>query len=113
MQRVPRKEAGEQFTYTKLYDLVAAQVGTVNAIVYGVVHRHCQMRDGVCRASMRRLAALVNLDPATVLRHLHELVEAGYLEDLTPDRRNKPHIYRDTFLGSAQRGSARYPRPEE
>ncbi len=107
-RRLPRREGdrNEQFTFTPILDIVAAQLGLVTAAVYGVVHRHCQMRDGICRASIRRMAQLVGVDRATILRHLRKLVEAGYLEDLTPDQRNKPHIYRDVYLGTSRESSA-------
>ncbi len=95
----------ERFTFTPLYDFVAAPYGLVTAAVYGVVHRHCAMRDGVCHASIRRMAELVGLDRATILRHLRRLVQEGYLEDLTPDQRNKPHIYRDIYLGRQHEAS--------
>jgi DNA-binding MarR family transcriptional regulator len=99
MSRSPRKNRdGGDLTFSPIFDLVAAQYGLVTAAVYGVVHRHCQLRDGVCRASIRRLAQLIGVDRATVLRHLHKLVEEGFLEDLTPDQNNKPHIYRDVYI---------------
>ncbi len=84
---------GEEFTFSPLFDHIAGPYGTITAAVYGVVYRHCQMRDGVCRASTRRMAQLVGMDEVTVLRHIHKLVDDGYLLDLTPERRNRPHIY--------------------
>ncbi len=104
---------GEEFTFSPLFDLIAAQYGLVTAAVYGVVHRHCRMRDGVCRASIRRMAQLIGLDATTVMRHLHKLVTDGYLEDLTPDQRNKPHIYRDTYLVPSRAALPRDPHMEE
>ncbi len=105
MSRSSRKVGdGEDSTFSPLFDRVAAQYGVITAAVYGVVHRHCQMRDGVCRASTRRMASLLGMDEVTVQRHLHLLVREGYLEDLTPDRRNRPHVY--------QLVRRAYPRPE-
>jgi hypothetical protein len=49
------------------------------------------------------MAQLAGMDEVTVLRHLHPLVADGYLLDLTPDLRNRPHIY--------QLVRAAYPRP--
>jgi hypothetical protein len=51
------------------------------------------MRDGVCRASVATLAARLNMNPSTIKRHLGTLIDSGYLQDLTPGRRNRPHIY--------------------
>ncbi len=79
MSRSPRKqgEANEQFTFTPILDIIAAQFGLVTAAVYGVVHRHCQMRDGICRASTRRMAQLLGTTHITVQRHVRILVENG------------------------------------
>jgi len=51
------------------------------------------MRDGVCRASVATLAARLNMDTSTIRRHLKTLTDSGYLQDLTPGLRNRPHIY--------------------
>ncbi len=105
MSRPSRKDGdGEDSTFSPLFDRIAAQYGTMTAAVYGVVYRHCRMRDGVCRASTRRMAQLTGMDEVTVLRHIHKLVEDGYLVDLTPGRRNRPHIFQ--LVRSA------YPRPD-
>ena len=100
MSRSPRKpgDSTDQFTFTPILDIIAAQFGLVTAAVYGVVHRHCLMRDGICRASTRRMARLLGTTHITVQRHIRILVENGYLEDLTPDRGKQPHIFRDLFL---------------
>ena len=66
------------------------------AIVYGVVWRYCQMEDRVCRASLETIASRVGISRKTVERHINTLCAAGYLEDRTPDARNKPHTYADT-----------------
>ncbi len=105
MGRSTRKDGdGEDSTFSPLFDRIAAQYGTITAAVYGVVYRHCRMRDGVCRASTRRMASLLGMDEVTVMRHIRKLVQDGYLIDLTPGQRNKPHIYQ--LVRSA------YPRPE-
>jgi DNA-binding Lrp family transcriptional regulator len=54
------------------------------------------MEEQVCKASMEKIAARIGVSVNTARRHTQKLVEAGYLEDLTPDRRYAPHIYRDT-----------------
>ena len=98
---VPKEyEADEEVesTFTMIYDLVAKEWGLVTAAVYGVVHRHCLMREGVCRASTRRLGELVGLNHNTVQRELWWLCELGFIYDTTPGRRNKPHVYKDWFL---------------
>jgi len=81
--------------FTPVIDSVAQQMGFVTAGVYGLVWRHCQMEDRVCRASVETLAEMLQLSPKTIRRHLDLLVQAGYIIDTTPDRRNAPHVYRD------------------
>ncbi len=80
--------------FSPIFDTVAARLGLVTAAVFGAAWRHCQMRDHVCRASAHRLARLLGMNHSTVHRHLRRLVEAGYLEDMTPNRRFRPHVYR-------------------
>ncbi len=70
----------------------------MTAAVYGVVHRHRQMRDGICRASTRRMAQLLGKNHITVQQPIRIRVQNGYLEDLTPDRHKQPHVFRDLFL---------------
>lgn len=82
--------------FTPVIDVVAAEVGFVTAGVYGVAWRYCQMEDGVCKASLERIAGHLNVDPKTAQRHLKKLCETSYLKDTTPGARNKPHVYVDT-----------------
>jgi len=42
------------------------------------------------------IAERIGVSPATALSHVKKLCDAGYLKDLTPGRRNKPHVYQDT-----------------
>lgn len=70
--------------------------GYVTALVWGKVWRYCQMKDGVCTASLKRLGDELGMSEKTIQRHVHQLVKDGYLEDITPNLRNKPHVYRDT-----------------
>lgn len=86
----------EIYGYTPVFDVVATRLGTMTALVFGVVWRHCQMKLGVCTAGVPRLADLTGIAEKTVRRHLTVLCEADYLEDMTPGIRNKAHIYRDT-----------------
>lgn len=81
--------------WTPLMDAMVRELGLVRAAVYGVVWRHCQMKDRVCKASQETLAEILGIDRVTLNRHLKALVEAGYLIDTTPDRRNAPHVYKD------------------
>jgi len=82
--------------FTPVIDALAQELSTLHALVYGVVWRFCQMKDDVCTASTETLAQKVGISRRTVWRYLKDLCEEGYLEDLTPNRRNAPHVYRDT-----------------
>lgn len=81
--------------FTPVIDVVVKDVGLTAAAVYGTMWRYCQMKDGVCRASMTTIGERLNLERKTVMRHVQTLCEKGYLVDKTPDRRNTPHVYAD------------------
>lgn len=82
--------------FTPAPDILCKEYGFVTALVWGRVWRYCQMRDGVCRASVEKLADGLGMSGRTIIRHLESLCGGGYLLDTTPDLRNKPHIYADT-----------------
>ncbi len=94
--------------FTPVIDVVVEDVGLVAAAVYGAVWRFSQMQDGVCRASLETIAARVGVNRWTALRHIKALVQAGYLRDLTPDEKGRPHRYADTgkarLLGLVEAG---------
>ena len=104
--------------FTPVVDALAEELGLIPAVVYGVAWRFCQMRDGVCHASLETIAKRVGISRRTVQRHIHELCTAGYLEDLTPERTHRPHRYRDTGkaqivgLVAARVGATQSPTPE-
>jgi hypothetical protein len=81
--------------FTPVIDVLAQELDTMTALVYGIVWRYCQMEDKVCRASKETIAHHANISPKTVQRHLQALVKAGYIEDTTPDWKHKPHVYKD------------------
>lgn len=82
--------------FTPVIDSLAKEYGVIRAAVFGAIWRYCQMKDGVCRASLQTISGDLGIDKATVLRHAQALVTDGYLKDVTPDLRNRPHIYKDT-----------------
>jgi hypothetical protein len=79
--------------FTPLLDVLVKEFGIVTASVYGIVWRYAQMEDKVCRASLEKIADRVNVSSKTAERHIKKLCASGYLEDLTPGIKNKPHIY--------------------
>jgi len=86
--------------WTPVIDAVVLDVGATAALVFGKAWRYCQMSDNVCKASQDRLADELGLSRATINAHLSKLVEAGYLEDMTPELAGLPHQYRDTGKAS-------------
>jgi hypothetical protein len=82
--------------FTPVIDSVVQDTSPITALVFGRIWRFCQLSDGVCKASLETISKDIGLDRATIYRHADILVEKGYLEDKTPDLRNKPHTYADT-----------------
>jgi DnaD/phage-associated family protein len=78
-------------------DAITQELGIVSSCVYGKIWRYERMKDGVCRASIATIAdELGELSYNTILSHIKKLIEAGYIEDLTPDLKNRPHVYKTT-----------------
>jgi DnaD/phage-associated family protein len=82
--------------FTPCPDELVKKYSHTTALVWGKVWRYCQMKDEVCKAAIQRLADDLGLSPNTVASHIEKLERDGYVEDLTPDVRNKPHEYIDT-----------------
>jgi DNA-binding Lrp family transcriptional regulator len=82
--------------FTLAPDAIINEHGYVTALVWGVAWRFCQMSDGVCRASLEKIAARLGMSERTIIRHLDTLCGSGFLFDTTPTLKNKPHIYADT-----------------
>lgn len=81
---------------TAVPDVLIQEYGYVTALVWGMVRRYCQMADGVCRAAVSKIGGRLGMSERTIIRHLDILCRDGYLFDMTPDLRNRPHIYADT-----------------
>lgn len=90
------EEAGNIRGFAPLLDTILQQYGLYTAAVYGEIWRYCQMRNSVCYASVQTIADKLNISYQTAFTHLKELVDAGYIEDLTPEYTNRPHNYRVT-----------------
>lgn len=80
--------------WTPLIDHLVAKYGLITAAVFGKVWRYCQLPDGICRASQKRIADELGLYWNTVHDSLKLLVKDGFLK--AEKRRGKPTIYRDT-----------------
>jgi len=82
--------------FIPVIDVLAQELGLMEAVVYGIVWRYCQMDDKICYASQETIARHANISRKTVHRHITRLCERGYLEDKTPERQGTPHVYADT-----------------
>jgi hypothetical protein len=100
MKTVLKKVGG----WTPIIDTLASikdksgnlRYGVTGAAIFGVVWRHCQMKDGICRASQETLGELIGVHSRmTMNKYLKRLVADGYLIDTTPGLRHKPHVYKD------------------
>ena len=93
----PKQIIQEVSGFTPIFDAVITQYkDETRAAVHGAMWRFCQMQDGVCKASLSTIGELIGVDVSTVSRHAEELVKDGYFVDLTPNLRNRPHVYVDT-----------------
>jgi hypothetical protein len=82
--------------FTPLLDGMVQEMGLITAAVFGKVWRYCQMKDGLCNAAQERMAGELKITRVSMNMHIGKLVEAGYLEDLTPGHIGIPHQYKDT-----------------
>ena len=82
--------------FTPVIDDVMKDTSLITAVVFGRVWRYCQMPNGVCQASLDKIAGGIGLSKQAVIKHLKILEGKKYIEDATPCLRNRPHTYRDT-----------------
>lgn len=82
--------------FTPVIDSMVEQYGLVTAAVYGRIWRYSKMKKGCCTASLTKIGKDIGLDRKTVERHTKKLCKDGYLIDLTPGVKNKPHEYKAT-----------------
>jgi hypothetical protein len=84
--------------WTPLIDKLAMdpKYGLTGAAVFGVIWRHCQMRDGICYASQAMLCETAGIaSRMTFNKYLKRLVKDKYIIDTTPKWKNRPHVYKD------------------
>jgi len=84
--------------FTPLIDSLVSNpdIGIIGAAVFGRMWRYCQMENGICHASLESIADEIGVSRRTAIRYSDILVSLGYLKDLTPKLRNRPHTYSDT-----------------
>jgi len=78
--------------HTRVFDFAVEELGTVGALVYGVIWRHYKMRDGDCHASVETLAEKTGLGKSTVRKYIQILEDHGYiLQTRGPSVHEPPH----------------------
>ncbi len=82
--------------FTPLIHTILKRFGLYAAAVYGRIWRYEQGSQGCCNAGQNTIADELGISRATVNRKIQDLIKAGYLIDLTPNRKNKPHDYKTT-----------------
>ena len=82
--------------FTPVIDAVMKDTSLMTAVIFGSIWRYCQMQNGVCQATLEKIAERTGVGRQTVIEHIQVLEKTGYIEDTTPDLRNRPHTYRDT-----------------
>ena len=93
----PKKIITEISGWVPIFDCVLQDNNNLTkTAIHGAMWRFCQMKDNACRASLATIGKMIGVDKATVMRYAKELCDEGYFVDLTPDLKNRPHIYADT-----------------
>lgn len=81
--------------WTPSFDFVSRKFSKYKSVgvVLGKMWRYSQMTDGVCRASIDRMAGELGISRNTFQDAVKLLESTGYLVDLTPTVVNHPHSY--------------------
>lgn len=96
VQNIVKELPSRMSGFTPAPDFLIKKYGFVTALVWGRIWRYCQMRDGICRAKIETISEELGMSDRTIFRHIDPLVNDGFLKDITPDLKNRPHIYADT-----------------
>jgi len=97
-----RTVLSEVHGWTPLIDHLTQTYDLITSAVFGRVWRYCQGDSRVCTASLETIGAELHIDRGTVKRKVKLLVKEGFLKDLTPNLRNRPHLYADTGRAAMQ-----------
>ena len=83
----------QRFGFTPLFDDIVEQVGSITALVFGVIWRHAQMRDAACHASVKTMSDLTGLGKSTIRKHIQVLVRNQMIKRVEPHRQHIPPWY--------------------
>lgn len=69
--------------FTPVIDSIRDKLGTIAAVVFGVIWRYCQMENGKCTASQNKIAERSGYSRSTALRSINKLIKNGYIRSET------------------------------
>lgn len=98
--------------FTPVLDTIIEKLDILSGMVYGRVWRYCQMEEGKCFASQKKLANDLGVSTKTIERRLKLLVKEKYLVDLTPERRHQTHEYLPTGKAGIKLSAEAYDKTE-
>lgn len=87
--------------FTPVYDSMVAKYGIIGAMIYGRVER-LSHKFGHCFASKESIGDMLDLSPQTIRKYVKWQILDGYIQDLDPGVRNKPHRLRPTGLAQLE-----------
>ena len=79
--------------FTPCFDFVTVGYPKETDKVLGKIWRYTQMRDGVCKAGIARIAEELGISYPTVERRIKLLKKEEFIIDLSPELRHHPHTY--------------------
>jgi len=75
---------------------IAEHYDIATAMVFGVIWRFGNMHLGICDAALDKIAKYAHVSRSTAKRKLRLLEDNGFIVDMTPSERHRPHYYKDT-----------------
>lgn len=78
-------------SWVKLHSRIINELGPIPAMVFGAIEAYSRMDSGLCYASQARIASRVGIARKTVNEAIPKLEAGGFIKNLTPERRNRPH----------------------
>ena len=81
--------------FTPIFDIVVKETKDyITASVFGYIWRNSKLSKGMCTSAIKTIAEKLGLSYSSVQRRLDHLMKDGWIEDLTPGLKNRPHNYR-------------------
>ena len=65
--------------WTPIFDHISKQYSPMVSVVYGIIWRYSQMRDGVCKLGQEKMGELLGVSTSTIQRGITILEKDGYI----------------------------------